>query len=293
MQQTSRATHDLVQQLLPGQFPGTASKLFDELFLQLDLLFRGLYPGYQCSDSAYHDLDHTYRATEAAARLLDGHRQGGLPPPLTMRDVELAIAAVMLHDSGFIKEEGDSEGTGAKYTVTHVDRSAKYAGRILRALGVSADEVRIVQTAIRCTGANVRMSQLTFRTPAERYIGCVVGTTDILSQMAAPDYPERLPALYQEYREAAAHEHLRGAGVDNYRDLEDLMRRTRGFYRDRVWRLLTKEWGCVFEEYRHHFSDGSNPYLSAIEANLRRIDEMLANSPSELALATRAVVTKE
>jgi hypothetical protein len=193
-----------------------------------------------------------------------------------MRDVELAIAAVMLHDSGYIKEEGDREGTGAKYTLTHIDRSVEYAGRILRALGLNADELRVVSTAIRCTGVNVRMAHLTFRSPTERYIGCVVGTADILSQMSAPDYPERLPALYQEYREAAAHERLRGAGIDNYRDVEDLMRRTRGFYQEQVQRLLTKEWGKVYEEYQYHFGTNVNPYIAAIETNLQRIDEQLA-----------------
>jgi hypothetical protein len=276
MQTTTVTTRDFVKGLIEGQFPGTPSGLLGELFLQVDLLFTGLYPGYQRSDSAYHDLAHTCAATEATARLLDGHRKGGRPPQLTMRDVELAIAAVMLHDSGYIKETGDSEGTGAKYTLTHVARSAEYAGRILRALGLGADEVTTVRTAIQCTGVNVRMSQLTFRTPAERYIGCVIGTADILSQMAAPDYPERLPALYQEYREAATHERLRGAGIDNYRNVEDLMRRTRGFYQDHVQRLLTKEWGKVYEEYAHHFGNGTNSYLTAVETNLQRIDQLLA-----------------
>jgi hypothetical protein len=293
MHSLTKLTRDFVRGLLHGKFPGLPSGLFEELFLQVDLLFTGLYPGYQRSDSAYHDLHHTYGATEAAARLLDGHRKGGLPPALRMRDVELAIAAVMLHDSGYIKEDGDKEGTGAKYTLTHVDRSADYAGRILPALGVSADEVRVVQTAIHCTGVKVRLSQLTFRRPAEHYIGCVVGTADILSQMAALDYPERLAALYREYREAAAHERLRGAGIDNYQDLEDLMRRTRGFYENHVCRMLIKEWGKVYEEYRHHFADGSIPYLSAIDANLRRIDEKLADSRLESASDSPALRPNE
>jgi hypothetical protein len=214
------------------------------------------------------------------ARLLDGHLKGGAAPHLTARECELATAASLLHDSGYIKEVGDNEGTGAKYTLTHVDRSADYAARLLPTLGLDADEVRIVCNAIHCTGVNVRMSLSLFRTPAERYIGCAVGTADILSQMAAADYPDRLPALFQEYQEAAAYDGLSGAGIGCYESVQDLMRRTRRFYQNNVQRMLNKEWGKVYEDYRHHFGDGPNPYFTAIDANLQRIDELLAHRDS-------------
>lgn len=272
MHPLSTTTQAFVCDLKRWHFPNHRSAFPESLFLQVDNLFAGNYPGYQRSDTAYHDLRHTCDATEATARLLDGHLKGQLQPRLTTRDFELAIAAGLLHDSGYIKQTGDNEGTGAKYTLTHVQRSADFAGRFLPPLGVTADEVRNVQSAIQCTAANINVSQMIFASPAAKYIACAVGTADILSQMAASDYPESLPNLYKEYVEAAAYSGLHGSGLASYRSAEDLLCRTRNFYEVHVQRLLTEQWGGVYRDLEHHFGNGANQYFAAIEANLQRID---------------------
>jgi len=248
----------------------------EKLFLRVDDLFAGNFPGYQCSDTAYHDLRHTCEATATTARLLDGHLKGGSPPTIMARDFELAIAAILIHDSGYIKQTGDHEGTGAKYTLTHVQRSADFAGRLLPSLGVAAVEVRIVQSAIHCTEASVTVSKMKFASPVAKYIACAVGTADVLSQMAASDYPERLPDLYKEFVEAAAYSALNGTGIGSYRSVEDLLSRTREFYEMYVQRMLTEQWGGVYRDLEHHFGNGANEYLTAIEANLQRIDSLPA-----------------
>jgi hypothetical protein len=61
-----------------------------------------------------------------------------------------------------------------------------------------------------------------------------------------------------------------------YADPEDLMRRTRRFYREQVLPMLDREWGGVYHCLCHHFQDGRTHYLEAIEENLDRIDRMLA-----------------
>jgi hypothetical protein len=275
MHKFSSMTHQFVSDLFGYHFFVQTPGFLTELFTQVDSLFAGNYPGYQRSDTVFHDLHHTCDATEATARLLDGHIKGGNPPMLTARDAELAIAAVLLHDTGYIKKVGDNDGTGAKYTLTHIDRSAEFAGLFLPNLKVTPNEVLLVQTAIHCTGVNFEMSRLNFRTPAERYIGCAVGTADILSQMAATDYPIHLPELYEEYKEAVAYSKSHTTGLANYRSVEDLMRRTRGFYEKQVRHLLEKEWDGVYHDLEYHYGNGANLYLTAIELNLQRIDRFL------------------
>ena len=134
-----------------------------------------------------------------------GTFEAGSLPTLTHRDLELMVAASFLHDSGFIKEIGDDEGTGAKYTLTHVTRSGAFAAKFLDEFDVTPDEVRLVQLAIECTGIQVDVDGLPFNDDRERFIGCVVGTGDMLGQMAAPDYPEKLDRLYREFAEAATY----------------------------------------------------------------------------------------
>jgi hypothetical protein len=186
---------------------------------------------------------------------------------------------MLLHDSGYLKETGDNQGTGAKFTPIHVDRSAVFAARCLPAFGVTPDEVRMVQNAIHSTGVDVKMTRLAFRNERERFLGCALGTADILGQMAAPDYPERLPALYREFAEAAADPKFGNAGIAGYRSADDLIRWTRRFYNGYVRRMLDEEWGGVHRAYAHHFPNGTNQYFAAIESNLDRIDKILATNP--------------
>ena len=267
---------------LAQHFAGQDTKFLRDLFSLVEAMFAGRYPGYQACDCAFHDLSHTLEATMALAQLLDGHIRSGVSPALTARDFELAIAGMLLHDSGYLKETGDSQGTGAKFTLIHVERSAAFAARCLPALGVGPDELRVVQNAIHSTGVDVKMSRLAFRDGRERFLGCALGTADILGQMAAPDYPERLPALYREFAEAASGPYRSNPGIAVYLSAEDLIRRTRSFYDGYVRRMLDTEWDGVYRTYTHHFPNGRNQYFAAIEANLARIDQMLAASPPPL-----------
>lgn len=271
-----RETPGFVRALFLAHFPARPAVFLDGMFAQTEALFAGRYPGWQASDSAYHDLTHTLEATVAVARLLDGQIKGRRSPAPGARQFELAVAGILLHDSGFIKQQGDTPGTGAKYTLTHVARSAEFAGKFLPPLGLSADEVRVVQLAIRCTGVNVDVGQLDFHDERERFIGCALGTGDILGQMAAPDYPQRLPALYREYVEGAAYAGLREGGIADYTSAADLLRKTRPFYEGYVKRMLDTQWSGAHQALEHHFPGGRDLYFDAIEANLNRIDELIA-----------------
>jgi hypothetical protein len=267
--QGSHETLQFVRELFQGRFPGASSEFLAAVFHQVCELFAGRYPGYQACDTKFHDLAHTCQAAVATLRILDGQIKSGRSPAIVARDFELALAAILLHDAGYIKQAGDTEGTGAKYTLTHVERSAEFAAKFLPPFGVTADEVRFVQVAIQCTGVQVDTSRLEFRDERERFLGCALGAGDMLGQMAATNYPELLPALYREFAEA---------GMTDYDSAGDLMRKTRGFYASHVRELLDVEWGQVHRVLPDHFGNGRNLYLEAIERNLDRIDQMLDRS---------------
>jgi hypothetical protein len=267
-----------INQIFSSHFPSESLDFIDRVFERVRDLFEGEYPGYQSSDTTYHDYTHTCEATVAVVRILDGHMQGGNPPILNYHEFELMVAASFLHDSGFIKKIGDDEGTGARYTVSHVQRSGECAARFLEEFDVAADEVRLVQLAIECTGVKVNVESLPFRDDRERFMGAVVGTGDILGQMAAPDYPEKLESLYHEFAEAATYPDAQGSGIDSYKSASDLMRRTRGFYEGYVQVMLETQWGGVYQALEHHFEGGGIDYFQSIDANLDRIDQMLQST---------------
>ncbi len=264
-----------ISETFSSHFPSESTDFIARVFHRVAELFEGSYPGYQSSDTTYHDFVHTCEATLAVVHILNGHLRSGKPPNLSPRDFELMVVASFLHDSGFIKEVGDDEGTGAKYTVTHDTRSGEFAARFLDEFDVTPDEIRLVQLMIEYTGVTVDVDGLSFSSDRERFLGCVVGTGDILGQMAAPDYPEKLDGLYREFAEAAASPGAAGSGVDTYTSAGDLMKKTRGFYEEYVQAMLETQWGGVHQALKHHFEGGENEYFRSIDANLKRIDEML------------------
>ncbi len=269
----SDKTLDFVKNTFTSHFLGKSTIFLEQAFERIQDLFEGRYPGYQHSDTAYHDFKHTCEATVAVVRILDGHIKSGKFPAVSSRDFELIIAAISLHDTGFIKQVGDNEGTGAKYTLTHVKRSQKVAANFLPEFGLTVDEITFIQLLIDCTGVKIDVDNLPFYKDQERFLGRVLGTGDILGQMAAPDYPERLSRLYEEFKEAAAYSKDSGSWIDNYHNAEDLMRKTRDFYEVYVKQLLETQWGGVHRALLHHFSDGKNHYLQSIEANLDHIEQ--------------------
>jgi hypothetical protein len=260
--------------ILNQHFPDHPTDFLRALFGKIADLFDGRYEGYQACDTVFHDFSHTYQASVATARILDGHMAGGFEPRLTARDYELGIAGIWLHDIGFLKTVGDHPGTGAKYTLVHVDRSVQFADWFLPLFGVTADETRIVQQAIRCTGTNVNTAEIPFHNDRERLIGYALGAGDILGQMAAPDYPDKLPRLYSEFQEAGLVAHDRTE--ESYDSARDLLAKTRQFFEGCVVSMLRDQWGSVDQRLPSHFADGRNHYMEAIAQNLDRIDRLLA-----------------
>ena len=265
----------LAHKIMTKHFPAHGTSFLDAIFDKVEELFTGHYPGYQACDLYFHDLSHTCIATEAVIRLLDGHIKGDKLPALRARDLDLAIAASLLHDSGYIKEIEDKIGTGAKYTLVHPTRSAEFAAKFLPQFGLSPNEIRVVQIAIYGTGVNVDMSKLQIRDDREKYLACVIGTGDILGQMAAFDYPDRLPALFAEYKEAISSAETDISILNVFESPDDLMSKTRWFYEGYVRRMLETQWGSVYRDLEYHFQGGINKYISAIEANVKRIEPAL------------------
>ncbi len=148
---------------------------------------------------------------------------------------------MLLHDTGYLKKQGDKDGTGAKYTLTHVDRSIEFAGEVMVANDFAVEEILAVQNMIRCTGVNVKLDSIQFQSPLERIVGFALGTSDLLGQMAAHDYVDKLPILYSEFAEAAAFSEpkLRVGGF--FSSADDLMQKTPMFWEKYVQQKINRD----------------------------------------------------
>ena len=247
--------------------------------------FTGNYRDYQAVDAHYHDFEHTLQGTLCFVRLLRGRHLAGAQPPLTPRMFQLGLAAILLHDTGYLKKRDDTAGTGAKYTVTHVERSAEFARQLLAEKGFEAAEIKSVQNMIRCTGVDAKLSAIPFQSEIERVTGFALATADLLGQMAAEDYVDKLPVLYAEFVEAVKYSNSKDHFIASFTSASDLMRRTPAFWHDRVQAKLEKDYKGLFRFLNSPYPDGPNDYLARIEANMKRLK--LQESPAHP--AARAV----
>ena len=234
--------------------------------------FTGNYRDYQAVDAYYHDFEHTLQGTLCFVRLLRGRHLAGDAPVLTPRVFQLGLAAILLHDTGYLKKRDDRIGTGAKYTVTHVERSAEFARAVLEEKSFSAAEIKAVQNMILCTGVDSKLAEIPFQSEIERMVGFALATADLLGQMAAEDYVDKLPVLYAEFVEAVNFSKNKNHFIASFTSAEDLMRRTPSFWRDCVRVKLEKEYEGLYRFLNTPYPDGPNEYVERIEANMARLE---------------------
>jgi hypothetical protein len=268
----SVAVEAAVQEAHVEMFPQGNREFIPGIFRWVVAWFSGNYRDYQSIDAHYHDLEHTMQGALCMARLLSRRAALGQQPRLGQRIFELGMLAMLLHDTGYLKKLGDAGGTGAKYTLIHVDRSVEFAGEFLRGQGYPAGEILSVQNMIRCTGVNVKLENIQFQSEEERIAGCALGTADLLGQMAAADYVDKLPGLYMELAEAARYsgnERMRAGGF--YTGAGDFMQKTPLFWEGYVKTKINRDFLGLWRALNDPYPDGPNPYIERIEANMERL----------------------
>lgn len=249
-------------------FPDGTHAFIHDAFSWAADAFAGRYKDFQPIDAKYHDLEHTLQGTIAFVRLLKGYGKAKATPQLTQRAFELGLIAILLHDTGYLKHRGDTEGTGAKYTLVHVSRSAEFARDLLAEKGFDPGEIRGVENMIRCTGVNADLARIPFRSELERRVGFALGTADLLGQMAAPDYVDKLATLYHEFEESNRYSgQSSGPGV--FTSAEDLRSKTPLFWEKYVLPKIETDFGGLYR----FLADpaGHNSYLERIQANISRL----------------------
>jgi hypothetical protein len=245
----------------------------DRVFRDVVKLFRGEYPGYKECNTWYHDLKHTTDCLLAMARLMHGASLHGLTLP--ERDVTLGLVAALFHDTGYIQMNDDLAGTGAKYTLVHVERSLAFMEKYFNQVGFSSRDLDYCRCCVNCTGLEVRVRDIHFESAHHQAVGWMLGTADLLGQMADRTYLERLPFLYREFEEGK---------VQGFESEVDLLKKTPAFWEFTQFRLIT-ELGNVDRYMQDHFRVwwGLDRDLNrdTIEENIAYLKFILENHESE------------
>jgi len=181
-----------------------------------------------------------------------------------------------MHDTGYLKRRGDTEGTGAKYTIVHVARSAEFAAELLDKNGFTEKEIAAVQNMIGCTGVDAMLKVTPFQSEEEKITGYILGAADLVGQMAADDYIEKLPVLYAEFAEAANHAPPKSEFISMFTSARDLLIKTPNFWEKYVKPKLDRDLGGPQRYLSQPYPDGPNFYMDKIEANMQRLRRVLA-----------------
>jgi len=254
-------------------FPDFNYDLLSDAYADVIKLFDGKYSGYQKCDTGYHDIHHTEECFLEMARLIHGTTLNGYS--FSEKEVNLGLISAIMHDTGYIKEENDIVGTGGKYTLIHITRSIDFLRDYLSQKQVSPRDIQFCVNCLKCTGFMVKIDEIEFVSSENEIMGKILGTADLLGQMANPSYLEKLPSLFVEFHEA---------GFDMYKDEFDLIQKTPDFWEFSKDRFAT-ELGNVDRYLQDHFRVrwGIDRDLDreAIEENINTLKYILAEHQAD------------
>ncbi len=269
------AVRNAVHLLFSETFPGAS---FDKLWLgfyDFERLFTGRFPGYRGCDTTYHDVQHTLDMTLALARLVAGYeRSVELGQKLGAPRAQMAILTSLFHDSGYIRhEERDREfRNGAEFTLYHVSRSADFLRRYLPEIGLSRD-VAVSSMIVHFTGYELDLDKIELDDPRDVICGHLLGTADLLAQMADRCYLEKCrDRLYKEFVVGGvAVENARpGEFMVRYKSGTDLLSKTPLFYQQVMRDRLQGKFNRAYR-YMEVLFEGQNPYIEAIRKNMMHL----------------------
>ncbi len=254
-------------------YPDFEFEALERAFNDIESLFNGKYPGYKKCNTEFHNLKHTTDTFLAMARLMHGAFVAGnkLPPG----DVKIGLICALMHDTGYIQTDEDDVGTGGKYTLMHIGRSIIFMDKYIFDNGIFREDFKNFSNILYCTGMDTKINEIRFESPEVKLLCKMLGTADLLGQMADRTYLEKLLFLFYEFSEG---------DVVGYESELDLLKKTKNFYALTLKRF-SGELGEVYKYMRNHFQArwgiDRDLYLEAIEKNINYLQYVLKNHRDE------------
>ena len=274
------AVRAAVLQLYADTWPGASLTTLETALADFERLFTGQTPGYLGVDTVYHDLQHSQDVVLAMTRLMAGYEKSHPDGPrIGAERALMGLVTALFHDSGYIREIAEKDiPNGAVFTRRHETRSAKYIAKYLPAAGLG-DWVPVATRIVHFTGYEMPLELIRVSDPRDRLIGHLLGTADMLAQMADRCYLEKCrDRLYAEFvlGDVAAHRSAGGVKV-LYGSGLDLLRQTPQFVATTIDNRLGGTFGHAYRHVEPLFG-GDNPYMDAIHQNIEYLRGLARSS---------------
>ena len=263
----------IYERLYRREFPSGMLRVFADI----GRLYRGEFPGYHACETDYHDIQHILEVTLAMTRLMDGCAQATSTQVMDERLFQVGTVSALFHDIGYLRRLDDTEKKhGAEYTRTHVARGADFMSWYLPEVGLeelAGPAARIVHF----TGYEVPVNNIQIE-PQYRMVGNLLGSADILAQLADRYYLEKCrDRLYPEFVLGGIARQIDDQGQEKviFASPADLIFKTPGFFTG-AQKRLEQDLGGVYR-YADGYFKGENLYYSVVRKNVdyaRTISEM-------------------
>ena len=183
-------------------------------------------------DALYHNVEHTIMVVAAGQQVLRGKHM--LDNDVSVRDWLQVMLALLYHDIGYVRGicQADNQrryasgvdgllvdiplgGTDAALAPYHVDRSKlfireRFCGNIPLEL-----DVNVIASYIEMT--RFPIPNESFYKNTTGYAG-LVRASDLIGQLADPNYLRKIPALFYEFEETGANEKTGYKNPENMRN---------------------------------------------------------------------------
>ncbi len=283
-------TPDYAQQLFSNSHPGKVWERAEDIIKRINpaydfsaiqivfndvvRLFHGEYPGYSSIKTLYHDLRHTMDVFLCAVRLMHGvHLSNN---KLADKEVTLVMIAALMHDIGYAQRRGEEAGTGAQFTINHVERGISFLRNYLPDHKFPPDFIILLEPLMLSTNPATPFSNISFPDTRCRLLAQIVGTADMVGQMADRAYLEKLLFLCLEFKEAK---------FGHYQNLHSLLCQTKSFYEVTKKKRLDEAYESIYTKLSLHFKDymgvENNFYLESIEKNIAYVEKIILLDEAE------------
>ncbi len=267
-----------VEQLFAATWPDVPGGVLARVFRQFDDMFSGRAPGYAGVDTLYHDRQHTLDVTLTMARLCAGYERQ--VEQLWKLGAERALSGVvfaLFHDVGYLRRSTDTtQRNGAEFTRTHISRGIEFLQEFLPQLQLGAWSA-VASQVLHFTGYEKPFSELLLEDARDLRLGHLLGTADMITQMADRCYLEKCrDRLYPEFVLGGMALPLSNANAEQVRYASglDLLRQTPQFVEETRSKRLDGDFNRAYR-YLEVLFDGANPYMESIERNMAYLEQIL------------------
>ncbi len=249
--------------------PSIDLEVIRDIYNDLTSFFSGSSPHFQRNTLPYHNLRHSQMVILASTRLFHGLHcnQVRISPETLFK----GLLAACFHDTGMLLLEDDPTPSGMKYIANHEARSILFLSKYVARKGFGKDVSRDCATIINYTDLESDPATFDYHTHEIQIAGQVIGSADILAQMADRYYLECLPLLFNEQETG---------GINQYDSALELMEHTAIFYQNVVLKRLIVTFSNTSQAMQTHFREmyniDRNLYIENIDKNINYLKKIIS-----------------